>query len=267
MPPKVRRLGLILVAIPFMIGIFAEALFLKSSLAECPLTFADEFNGANLDTSRWQTTFKSGDLESQTYVPGALQVSGGLLHITAQPQAGQGRPYTSGIVTTQGSFAQQYGYFEVRARVPRGNGLWPAIWLLHTGPLPWTEIDVMEVLGDDTIVLNMSNHWRDAAGGHHYMTLQFSGPDFSEDFHTVGVYWTADRLTWYVDGTQRAQTSEHVPAEPMYLLANLAVGGAWPGYPDASTPFPAQLDIDYIRIYAPGCRPGLFGLIGAWPGG
>src|SRR5258708_25793122 len=101
-----------------------------------------------------------------------------MLRLTAQPQSGQDRPYTSGIITTKDKFTQEYGYFEMRARVPHGQGLWPAFWLLHSGPLPWTEIDIFEILGKDTTTMYMSNHWRDAANNHQFITLPYTGPDF-----------------------------------------------------------------------------------------
>src|SRR5258708_4689729 len=157
------QFGWRLVCLTILAGIVGAASFTGAAMNACPPSFADNFDGTQLDPTRWQTTYKSGRAELQSYVPDALRVSGGILRVTAQPQSGQDRPYTSGIITTQGKFSQQYGYFEMRARVPDGQGLWPAFWLLHIGPLPWTEIDVLEILGHDTTTLYMSNHWRDEA--------------------------------------------------------------------------------------------------------
>src|SRR5579859_410620 len=253
------------IGVIIVVGIVALAPQPAAGVTLCSPVFSDEFNGTQLDTTRWDTTYPSGDAERQAYLPAALKVSGGLLRLAATARPAQGHPYTSGIITTQDTFAQQYGYFEIRTRVPHGQGLWPAFWLLHTGPLPWTEIDVFEFLANDTTTLYMSNHWRDEANQEQHLTQPFTGPDYAVGFHTFGVNWTTDSLTWYVDGTPRLQTRDHVPAEPLFILANLAVGGQWPGYPDASTHFPAYMYIDYIRVYAPGCHPGLFGLIGKWP--
>src|SRR5207244_2637520 len=136
--------------------------------------------------------------------------------------------------------------------------------LLHTGPLPWTEIDVFEILGNDTTTLYMSNHWRDGANRHQSLTQSFTGPEFSEGFHIFAVNWSPGILTWYVDGKPQAQTRDRVPAEPMFILADLAVGGQWPGEPNTTTQFPAYLDIDFIHVYPPGCHSGPFGLIGSW---
>jgi len=249
-----------------LVGTMAFTLAPMAGANLCPPIFSDEFDGTRLDTTHWQSTYKSGTAESQTYLPEALQVSGGLLHITATAQTAQGRPYTSGIITSLGKFSQQYGYFEIRARLPAGQGLWPAFWLLHTGPQPWTEIDVFENLGHDASTVYLSNHWHDDANAHQSLTQPFGGPDFSQGFHTFGLNWAPDSLTWYVDGVPRASTRDNVPAEPMFILANLAVGGVWPGYPDATTPFPAEMAIDYIRVYTPKCRQGLFDLTGAWRG-
>ena len=97
----------------------------------CPPVFADEFDSARLDTARWNDTYPTGQAEQQAYVPEALSVSSGMLHISAAARPGDGLPYTSGTITTRGKFSQQYGYFEMRARVPQGQGLWPAFWLHH----------------------------------------------------------------------------------------------------------------------------------------
>ena len=221
----------------------------------CPVTFDDEFIGSTLNTQRWNVKYSSGRSELQYYAPDAFSLSGGVLRITAEPRPQHGYPYTSGIITTQGRFAQQYGFFEIRAKVPAGQGLWPAFWLLHTGPTPWTEIDIFEVLGHQPNKVYLSNHWPDAALQLQSASYPYIGPDFSDGFHTFALDWEPGLLTWYVDGQPRAQTTHNVPAEPMFLLANLAVGGNWPGKPNASTHFPAYLDIDYIRAFALGCQP------------
>jgi beta-glucanase (GH16 family) len=252
-------------AIAIFIGLAALAGNARSGVTLCSPVLSDEFNGSQLDTTLWSTSYASGSSERQTYVADAFHEGGGLLRIAATKRANDGKSYTSGIITTQDTFSQQYGYFEIRARVPYGQGLWPAFWLLHTGPRPWTEIDVFEILANDTTTLYMSNHWPDDAGQEQHLTQAFSGPDYSNGFHRFAVNWTADSLTWYVDGTPRLVTHDHVPAEPMFILTDLAVGGQWPGDPNAQTHFPAYLYVDYIRVYVPGCHPGPFGLIGAWP--
>jgi len=163
-----------------------------------------------------------------------------------------GLPYTSGLINTYGTFSQTYGYFEISAKVPSGQGLWPAFWLLpQSGNWP-PEIDVLELLGHDPSTYYVSAHWTDADGNHAYDTLAHSaGVDLSLGFHAYGTMWTAQTITFYLDGEEicSIQTPTGMN-EPMYLLAGLAVGGYWPGTPDATTRFPAEFQIDYIRAWA-----------------
>jgi len=260
------RYGRLLLGFIALAGIVAFVFQATARVNECELTFSDNFDGPQLDTTRWNVEYPSGRTEKQFYAPDAFELSNGRLRIKADVRPQQGYAYTSGMITTQHTFAQQYGYFEIRAQIPHGQGLWPAFWLLHTGPLPWTEVDVFEILGHDTHKVYMSNHWRDAASQHQALTQSFTGSDLAEGFHTFAVDWTPGKLDWYIDGVKRAEATQHVPAEPMFILVNLAVGGQWHGYPDATTRFPAYLDIDYIHVYAPGCQPpGLTKLINVRP--
>jgi beta-glucanase (GH16 family) len=243
------------------------------------LLFADEFDGAALDPARWSTCYwwvapangctngSTGEL--QWYQPDDVLVGDGTLKLRAQARRVAAQPggrihdYTAGIVTTGGiehvrapQFAFTYGYAEVRARVPRGRGLWPAFWLLPATGLPDAspasrpEIDVMEIVGHLPNVTSMNFHWRTADGTTGDRGMSWFGPDFSADWHVFAVDWRPGLLVWYVDGVERWRfTGSTVPAEPMYLLLNLAVGGATPGAPDASTVFPAYLEVDYVRVW------------------
>ncbi|MGC8668496.1 MAG: glycoside hydrolase family 16 protein [Chthonomonadales bacterium] len=218
------------------------------------LTFHDEFNGDHLDTSKWIDSYPDGvrthsNNEQQYYAPDGYEVRGGLLRLRAEKRSMGGMPYTSGIVTTYGKFSQMYGWFEIRARFPKGKGFWPAFWLLPADKRWPPEIDVLEILGHEPNKVYMTNHWRDAQGRHLSNGGAWVGPDFSQDFHTFAVDWSPDTIVWYVDGVERFRSSRGVPAMPMYVLVNLAVGGDWPGNPDASTPFPSTMDVDYVRVY------------------
>jgi beta-glucanase (GH16 family) len=132
--------------------------------------------------------------------------------------------------------------------MPKGKSLWPAFWLLPVDQEWPPEIDVFEVLGHKTHTVYMTNHWGTKPK---YMSSQqgYSGPDFAKKFHRFAIEWNPGEIIWTIDGVERFRSKQGVPAEPMYLLANLAVGGEWPGNPDASTPFPSYLEIDYIRVY------------------
>jgi beta-glucanase (GH16 family) len=221
------------------------------------LVFRDEFNGESLNTDVWKTVPRWGRFdkkgnELQYYVDDAFEVSGGTLKIKAEKRDVGGFNYTSGLIETRDTFTQQYGYFEMRAKMPEGQGYWPAFWLLSGDDLPSpsvAEIDVFEFLGHETDTIYMSHHWRNLEGERQSFTKRYTRADFSDDLHTFAVKWSPLEIVWCVDGLMRHRTSQGVPSEPLFLIANLAIGGEWPGDPDASTPFPGYLEIDYIRVY------------------
>ena len=195
-------------------------------------------------------------------LPNPYSIQGGILTIEATPADGTirstigGQTYTSGVVSTYHEFSQTYGYFEMRAELPAGKGLWPAFWLMPSdGGWP-PEIDVMEQLGKDPGTIYTTVHSKVAgaeqvAGNHFQTGAGEKVGDTSTGFHTYGVDWEPDTITWYYDGRQVFQAATPADAnKPMYMIANLAVGGNWPGNPDGSTPFPADMKIDYLRAYA-----------------
>jgi beta-glucanase (GH16 family) len=155
------------------------------------------------------------------------------------------------MLTTYRSFTQQGGYFEMRAKLPAGKGIWPAFWMLPADGSWPPELDAMEVLGHDPSTIFMTVH-SNLTGAHTQTQGSAKVPDTSAAFHTYGVLWEASKITWYFDGQPVYTTAP--PSDlnkPLYILVNLAVGGDWPGNPDATTPFPAVYQIDYVRAYAP----------------
>ena len=222
------------------------------------LTFQDEFAGARLDLSKWNPEDPWGKVrnrELQAYVKDAFDVRDGILHIKAEKRPaeydGAARQYTSGMMTTYRKFSQKFGWFEIRCRVPKGNGLWPAFWALPDS-LAWPpEIDVLENLGKDTRTAYFTNHFTGPDGRHRSKgSGKVATPDLSADFHTYAVEWSADAIIWFFDGVEKFRSGQGVPQQPMYLLVNLAIGGAWPVPPDESTPWPSSFDVDYVRVYA-----------------
>lgn len=228
----------------------------------------ERFDGTRLDTQVWNTcywwddggcTIASND-ELEWYLPGQVSVRDGALVLTAEHRTvtgdGDTFPYTSGVVTTgppqhgaAPKYAFTYGTVEVRFRIPRGAGLWPAIWLLPASESSVPEIDLMEAVGQLPGEANMYFHPGDRTQPTtgHTVTLP-PGRDLSETWHTVRLDWTSGLLVYSLDGTPEWRVSgEQVPDEPMYLLMNLAVGGVYGGRPDASV-FPARFLIDYARI-------------------
>jgi beta-glucanase (GH16 family) len=220
------------------------------------LTFDDEFDGTNLDLAKWTPHDPWGrarNHELQAYVPAAFDVSNGILRIETKKQqayyAGRERSITSGMMTTYGKFSQQYGRFEIRCRVPKGKGMWPAFWLLPD-PLRWPpEIDVMEILGHEPDKIYMTHHFLNDDRIHKSHGGFFKGPDFSAGFHEFAVEWSPQSIVWFVDGIERYRSEDSIPKGKMYMLINLAVGGDWPGSPNAQTKFPAALEVDYVRAY------------------
>jgi beta-glucanase (GH16 family) len=217
------------------------------------LAFAEEFDGEQLDPSRWKSGMPWADHtlgEAATYRQRGLSLGDGILTMTATNQQSGGRPYTSGAINSDHLYQFTYGYAEVRAKIPRGRGLWPAFWLLSTGPGTTGEIDVFEVLGHEPERTHMTLHLESGPEKSEEGT-SWVGPDFSAAFHTYAVDWEPEHIVWYVDGVERFRSKTDVPIRPMCLIANLAVGGptSWPGPPDAQTPLPASLEIDYIRVF------------------
>lgn len=235
------------------------------------LVFSDEFRGNSLDYSKWNTSYRWGagwiiNNEQQYYVDhradpnfgyNPFQFDGEHLTISAIPTPEHllpkavWQPYLSGALTTYNKFKMKYGYVEMRAKMPRGRGLWSAFWLLHQHDNDRRpEIDVVEHIGHQPDLIYNTYHWQE--GWNHRRTPSFEvwGPDYSQDFHTFGVRWEPGLIVWYVDGVEKHRLQDgNVSWEEMYLLANLAVGGWWPGSPDGTTSFPARLTIDYIRAY------------------
>jgi Ca2+-binding RTX toxin-like protein len=187
-----------------------------------------------------------------------FSITSGALNITAQqgPNPG-GATWSSGVITTQNSFSQLYGVFEMRAQLPVGAGMWPAFWLLPANGTWPPELDVMERVGSDPGLIHEFSH--SAVGGPN-VTTSFNTrvADTTAGFHTYAVDWEPTTITWYVDGY--AIASAVTPADmhvPMYMLANLAVGGAasYGGTTNASTPTTTHMLIDDIRVYASPATP------------
>lgn len=170
------------------------------------------------------------------------------------------QPYLSGVITSYNSFRFKYGRVEARARMPEGKGLWSAFWLLNAyykqDQPEDPEIDIIEAIGDITTTANHAYHYmedRDGDGIHtdrNSTELKAPMGDFSTDYHTYRVDWEEGRIVWYVDDVETGRVEgDQVSSEQMYLIANLAVGGNYPGPADETTVFPARFDIDYIRVY------------------
>lgn len=186
----------------------------------------------------------------------------GVLSITAEPTPRSlrgdvsGQPYISGVLTTEKTFSQEHGRFEVRAQVPEGQGLWSAFWLLPSfeswpdGVAVLPEIDVMEHLGHQPNVFHTTLHTNQTGSLTSHPYDHTERASLSADFNVYTVVWNDVSVNWYLNGEWRAaHPTPQDFSRPVHFLLNLAVGGTWPGSPDASTEFPARFNIDYVRAY------------------
>jgi beta-glucanase (GH16 family) len=240
------------------------------------LAWSDEFNSADgsaPDSSKWTLETGGGgwgnqELEYYTARSQNAHIQGGNLVITALQESYTGpdnvtRSYTSARLKTQNHFSQAYGRFEARLKVPSGQGLWPAFWMLgsdidQAGWPDCGEIDIMENIGKEPAIAHGTIHGPgySGAGG---VTAPFTLPGgrFADGFHIFAVEWEPTAIRFYVDDSLYAtRTPADLPAgtkwvfdHPFFILLNVAVGGSFPGDPDQTSTFPQTMEVDYVRVY------------------
>jgi beta-glucanase (GH16 family) len=241
------------------------------------LVWSDEFNGpdgSSVDRSKWvvETGGKgwgNQELEYYTDRPANLFLKNGnlVIHGVAEKYTGPDgvtRNYTSGRLKTLGKFSQTYGRFEARIKVPSGQGMWPAFWMLgdDIDKVGWPacgEIDIMENIGKEPSIVHGSIHGPGYTGdvGIEAPNKLADGQRFADDFHVFAVEWDQKSIAFYVDKTMYVKRTradlkpgwKWVFDKPFFVILNLAIGGDWPGSPDASTKFPADMLVDYVRVY------------------
>lgn len=237
------------------------------------LVWSDEFSGTALDSRYWNFNIGTGsngwgNNEWQYYREQNASLSEGFLTITAKEENFGGQNYTSSRIKTEGLVEFTYGRVDIRAVLPRGQGIWPALWSLGTNfsRVGWPysgEIDIMEMIGgggrEDTV--HGTVHWNigglDAPFAHTYIGGAYYGEDFSAGFNVFSIIRTVDQIEWRVNDVPYYHFDIDNSAslapfrKPFFLIFNVAVGGNWPGYPDASTTFPQKMIVDYVRIFEP----------------
>ncbi|HKN75875.1 MAG TPA: glycoside hydrolase family 16 protein [Candidatus Acidoferrum sp.] len=273
----------------FLTAIFYSVLLLCGCCIACDpiqpqpppqwsLAWSDEFSGSDgssPDPSKWAydlggNGWGNHELQSYTNRKENARIEKGNLVITAQKETYTGidgitRDYTSARLKTQGLFAQAYGRFEARIKLPHGQGMWPAFWMLGEDipVVDWPkcgEIDIMENVGKEPATIHGSLHGPGAIGPTRDRTPVFTlpnGQNFADGFHLYAVEWDPDTVRFYVDSSLYATFhSSDWPAggkwvfdHPFFIILNVAVGGDWPGSPDASTKFPQSMLVDYVRVY------------------
>ncbi|MEP7122484.1 MAG: glycoside hydrolase family 16 protein [Byssovorax sp.] len=243
------------------------------------LAWSDEFNdadGSPVDATKW-TALVGGDgwgnqeREYYTTDTANAQQQGGNLVITATTEGAAAHTcwygacqYTSARLQTKAKFEQAYGRFEARIQIPRGQGLWPAFWMLggNIESAPWPscgEIDIMENIGKEPATVHGSLHGPGYSGGSP-LTDKYQlpgGASLADAFHLFAVEWEKDVIRFYLDDTlYETKTTADVPVgkmwvydHPFFMLLNVAVGGGWPGDPDGTSMFPQTMKVDYVRVY------------------
>lgn len=238
------------------------------------LVWSDEFDGTSIDSGKWEhevNAWGGGNNELQYYTarPENSYVEDGALHIVALKETYTGDEGTSDFTSARMRTAHKgdwkYGRFEIRAKLPYGQGLWPAIWMLPTdweygGWAASGEIDIMELVGHEPNKVYGTLHY----GGEHPQNVHsgdgytLSTGIFADDFHVFRLDWEEGEFRWYVDNelyltqTEWYSTADEYPApfdKRFHLLLNVAVGGNWPGSPNLSTTFPQEMVVDYVRVY------------------
>ena len=242
------------------------------------LVWSDEFNGADgapVDPSKWVLEtggngWGNNELEYYTARPQNSSQHDGNLVIKVLAERYKGadgvtRNYTSARLKTQGKFSQAYGRFEARIKIPRGQGIWPAFWMLgddidKSGWPASGEIDIMENIGKEPELVHGTIHGPGYSGANGIgASFQLAGKEhFAEDFHIYAVEWEPNAIRFFVDDNlYTTRTPADLPKgakwvydHPFFLLLNVAVGGFWPGDPDDSSTFPQSMLVDFVRVYS-----------------
>jgi beta-glucanase (GH16 family) len=236
------------------------------------LVWSDEFNlpdGSRPDPTKWGydtggNGWGNNELEYYTSRTNNARIEGGALVIEALQESYGGRNYTSARLLTKAKWSWTYGRIEARIKIPRGQGLWPAFWMLGTNidSVGWPtcgEIDIMENIGRETNMVHGTAHGPGYSGGNGIGgPFVLPGAAVADDFHVVAIEWQTNRIRWFIDNqpyfmvtpTSLPSGTQWVFNQPQFVLLNVAVGGNWPGNPDGTTVFPQRMTVDYVRVYA-----------------
>lgn len=244
----------------------ADGFYTPEEYPSMSLKWSDEFDGDQLNTGDW--TYEIGDgcpdlcewgnneLQDYSDSDSNSKVENGKLIITARKNGGD---YTSARIKTQDKVEFQYGRIDVRAKLPKGQGIWPAIWMLgaNIDQVSWPmsgEIDIMELVGHEPETVHGTVHFDD--GGYKTSTgdTELSSGTYSDQFHVYSLVWEKNQIRWYVDNElfhnfSASGLNVYPFNAPFFFIMNVAVGGNWPGPPDQTTEFPQEMVVDYIRVF------------------
>ncbi|MDX1907534.1 MAG: family 16 glycosylhydrolase [Bacteroidia bacterium] len=249
----------------------ADGYITPETYPDYALVWHDEFDGTTMDPAVY--TFEQGNNngwgnnERQNYTSNNHTLANGKLIIEARNEGTTSAPqYTSSRIITKGKQEFKYGRIDIRAKVPVTQGVWPALWMLggNIDAVSWPacgEIDIMELIGREPKTVHGTAHYgnngsdRQYKGGSYLLT---GSETFADAFHVFSILWRQDLIAWYLDDQLYFQLSAKDAApysfpfnQSFFFLFNVAVGGNWPGYPDATSVFPQQMEIDYVRVFQP----------------
>ncbi|MEM6699110.1 MAG: family 16 glycosylhydrolase [Bacteroidota bacterium] len=251
------------------LGLPADGYSTPTSYEGFELVWADEFEGVTVNEEDWTFEIGNGDngwgnneLEYYTDRPENVRIENGVLIIEAREENFGGYPYTSTRMKTQDKRTFQFGRIDIRAKLPKGQGIWPALWMLGNdiSSVSWPacgEIDIVELVGHEPKTIHGTAHWGSNFANHKFKGKSYSiGEDFSDRFHVFSVQWKQGIIYWYLDDilyysiSSRQMEGQPYPFnDQFFFLFNVAVGGNWPGRPDATTVFPQQMVVDYVRVF------------------
>jgi hypothetical protein len=231
------------------------------------LAWSDEFTANYINSNNWSydtggSGWGNNELEYYTNSNKNAYTTGGYLVIEARKETMGTNNYTSARMISKDKKTFTYGRIDFRAKLPKGQGIWPALWMLgnNIGTTPWPacgEIDIMELLGHEPQKTYGTIHWGAAGGASTHIggNYSLSSLTFNDKFHLFSLKWEADKMTFLIDDVvyftaNKSQVNGDYPFDkPFFFIMNLAVGGNWPGNPDATTVFPQRMIVDYVRVF------------------
>ncbi|MFK7921092.1 MAG: family 16 glycosylhydrolase [Bacteroidia bacterium] len=245
----------------------ADGFITPDSYPSMELVWSDEFDGSSLNEADWTYELGNGcdkglcgwgnnELQVYSNEEANLKLADGRMTITARNDNNQ---YSSARIITQDKKEFRYGRIDARAIMPKGQGIWPAIWMLgaNINDVSWPmcgEIDIMEIVGHKPATTHGTVHYDDNGYKYSGSSYNLVGEDFSDEFHVYSIVWDRDIIKWYIDNTlfktfEKNNIGTYPFNQGFFFIMNVAIGGNWPGDPDGSTVFPQEMVLDYIRIF------------------
>jgi beta-glucanase (GH16 family) len=251
---------------PVLVG--EDGFYTPATYPSMELIWADEFDGTALNNNFWSYDLGDGcnvnlcgwgnnEMQAYTDKPENIKLDNGKLVITARKTESGG--FTSARIKTENKKELRYGRIDVRAKLPKGQGIWPAIWSLgeNIDVVGWPtcgEIDIMELVGHQPATAHGTVHYRDDVYKYSTSSTSLPAGTFGDAYHVFTLVWDYNSISWYVDNKEfKKFTNTNISNWPFnkafYFLLNVAVGGNWPGKPDNTTVFPQEMVVDYIRVF------------------